>query len=645
MTKEHGQRKCRNGSDKGALWAETELQSWSQNGNREFWIVRSGQKDLPSPVIQSPRRKRRLSQIRKAEVERTAQRQRLIETDGGEDALLSSNWMRRTGWTEMFLGANRSFLVMLGTSPKQSGDTFDVGDAKSTRIAFSDTDERRLVAVGHAIDRFFDRCEDTLHHTGHSLRCCLHSYYPARSSKSPLELPSRVSTRARYRSLWKRMIFFCIRVYQLEERIRRTILCLPSPDNTRLATQRLWSEFTDTAEFSPNVPSDVLLQQTSSVAPTTSSDRLRRKSKYTATAQRAGVGFASSVDSPASNVIGTIDEGDYADESGEYDETDEKYVQMSGSESADDHEDSNGSVSRSCEGSDTSMIDLFDETTSDDRLLDAIAQFCVFLCSQPYRDGKLASTVMVYFAGVLGISRDGTTFERPSNYTPKLSALVHMARLCVLEATLPRFPYPRLGWHARPGFSQQKTLNRVREALLCQGSEAPVGELLSLRAYGRTVSRTDGPAFRVDWSRDGQNIRWDGGELSMADLRGIGHKAVALVNRFIAAKLRGTGRKAVVLVDRFMANIFGTLRPDLDMGTLRDKISEHKNGYSFVHDKTNGLDSIYLELFERVCANPVHSLMSRNGWNERAVRRFLKKEKKLFEYIMVMMYLRGGQAP
>jgi hypothetical protein len=38
-------------------------------------------------------------------------------------------------------------------------------------------------------------------------------------------------------------------------------------------------------------------------------------------------------------------------------------------------------------------------------------------------------------------------------------------------------------------------------------------------------------------------------------------------------------------------------------------------------------------------------LMTRNGWNERAVRRFLKKEEKLLEYIMVMMYLRGGQAP
>jgi hypothetical protein len=32
MASEHGQRKCRDGSDKGILWAEANLQSWSQNG-------------------------------------------------------------------------------------------------------------------------------------------------------------------------------------------------------------------------------------------------------------------------------------------------------------------------------------------------------------------------------------------------------------------------------------------------------------------------------------------------------------------------------------------------------------------------------------------------------------------------------------
>jgi hypothetical protein len=233
---------------------------------------------------------------------------------------------------------------------------------------------------------------------------------------------------------------------------------------------------------------------------------------------------------------------------------------------------------------------------------------------------------MVYFAGVLGISPDGTTFERPSNYTPKLSALVHIARLCLLEATLPRFSYPRLGWDARPCLGQQSSLNRVREAFLCQGNAAPVGELLSLRAYGRVVSRTDGPTFRVEWSHDGSSVRWDDGELSMADFRGIGHQATSLVRDCIEG-------------------VFGTGLPSLDLNVLHDRMSEHKNGYSFVHDSKNGLTHGYLEFSERVCADPVHSLMTRNGWNERAVRRFLKKEEKLLEYIMVMMYLRGGQAP
>lgn len=234
--------------------------------------------------------------------------------------------------------------------------------------------------------------------------------------------------------------------------------------------------------------------------------------------------------------------------------------------------------------------------------------------------------MIVYFAGVLGISQDGSTFERPSNYTPKLSALIHVARLCLLEATLPRFGYPRLGWDVRPCLGQQKALNKVREAFLCQGSAAPVGELLSLRAYGRVVSRTDGPTFRVDWSNDGSSVRWDGGELTMSHFRGIGHESLNLVHQSIR-------------------DLFGVRAPSLDLNSLQDRMSEHKNGYSFVHDNRNGLSHGYLEASEKVCADPVHNLMTRNGWNQRAVKRFLKKEEKLLENIMLMMYLRGGQAP
>jgi hypothetical protein len=177
------------------------------------------------------------------------------------------------------------------------------------------------------------------------------------------------------------------------------------------------------------------------------------------------------------------------------------------------------------------------EHIADNSLLEAVARFCKFLRIEPYRDGNAASTVIVYFAGVLGIVRDGSTFERPSNYTPKLSALIHSARLCLLEATLPRFAYPRLGWNARPSLGQDEVLNKMREAYLCQGSAAPIGEPLSLRAYGRTVSRTDGPAFRVEWSEQDATVKWDEGKMNMEQSRALGHRSVDLVLRAGAGRL------------------------------------------------------------------------------------------------------------
>lgn len=140
------------------------------------------------------------------------------------------------------------------------------------------------------------------------------------------------------------------------------------------------------------------------------------------------------------------------------------------------------------------------------------------------------------------------------------------------------------------------------------------------------MSRTDGPTFRVDWSDDGSSVRWDGGELIISDFRDIGSEATNLVHQSIA-------------------RVLGTQTPSVDLSILRDRMSEHKNGYSFVHDNRNGLSHGYLDVSDRVCADPVHNLMTRIGWNERAVRRFLKKEDKLLEFVMLMMYLRGGQAP
>lgn len=37
-------------------------------------------------------------------------------------------------------------------------------------------------------------------------------------------------------------------------------------------------------------------------------------------------------------------------------------------------------------------------------LQDSVAEFCAYICTEPYRDGKAGTTIMVYLAGVLGIA-------------------------------------------------------------------------------------------------------------------------------------------------------------------------------------------------------------------------------------------------
>jgi hypothetical protein len=116
--------------------------------------VKTGQEDGPLVMEQSPRRKRRLLQIRKEELERVARRQYSMEAGKREDPLLSSNWMRCTGWTMLCSGTNRSILVALSRPPTTHADGFDVGGEHGEEIAFSAANERRLVMMSVTIYRF-----------------------------------------------------------------------------------------------------------------------------------------------------------------------------------------------------------------------------------------------------------------------------------------------------------------------------------------------------------------------------------------------------------------------------------------------------------------------------------------------------------
>ncbi|KAK1838000.1 hypothetical protein CCHR01_19380 [Colletotrichum chrysophilum] len=139
-------------------------------------------------------------------------------------------------------------------------------------------------------------------------------------------------------------------------------------------------------------------------------------------------------------------------------------------------------------------------------LEDLTLRLLYFLVTEDFKDGQSKSTLLVYFGGVLGLTSDGSGFQRPGNYTVSLSAFIYCARLVVVEVLLPRTSYDYVSYLARPRSGQLDILNRVRRETICLGSQAPIGEFLSLRAYGRALATADGPSFRFDWSDDGQTI-------------------------------------------------------------------------------------------------------------------------------------------
>ena len=80
---------------------------------------------------------------------------------GSDDLSLTSNWMHRTDWANTFRRANRPLLRRLALAPSADGAAFAIGGVDGQLLNSPPSDERRLLLFGHALNAFFDRCEDT----------------------------------------------------------------------------------------------------------------------------------------------------------------------------------------------------------------------------------------------------------------------------------------------------------------------------------------------------------------------------------------------------------------------------------------------------------------------------------------------------
>jgi hypothetical protein len=203
------------------------MQSWTKNGSQTYWIVNAqlGARPFVTWIrlqadLLVERNVSKLSMMKREGELRRTKRPVISWIPERMMKRFWVNWIRRTNWTSVFSDVNRLLLVRLAEAPSADGLPLMYGEFEDRCLQSSAEDERRIRSIGAGIDALFDRCEDTARHTDHSIRCWLRSNLADPPYKAPFQLPIRPSTQSRYRTLWRRLVYFWFRLYRLQHHLQ-----------------------------------------------------------------------------------------------------------------------------------------------------------------------------------------------------------------------------------------------------------------------------------------------------------------------------------------------------------------------------------------------------------------------------------------
>lgn len=523
--------------------------------------------------------------------------QRHIETTAGLPAIdgdtfvSSSPWMDRTQWLQTYKAVRRDVLRSLIQLP----DTSAIADQVVYRGDDSDYDptvkyfinERKTSYLLGAMDFFLDRCERTVQQTSRHILCWLQSTNQDACTRKTFALVAKNASRQRYRRIWKNFIVFLFRISHLTEEMRKELV------GNRLETA-LRSQVLDLFDH-------IRLDSINHSAMAKPRQKVPEKS----------IGY---LDTDI-NVQGiSSDESDEADDE-----------ENCSSASSDNGESSDNSVFAPHANRSTMLQKQLNGGTYNEELVQLLFGVCLRAVKQQFVDGQPSSTLLVYFSGILGFTRDSTGFLSAKHYTPALSALLYVQRLLFLECALPLREYAQLNIPKRPLYGQHERLKFIRQTYMVTGSQSSFDELHDLRNFGRNIARTDVPSFMLRWSDDGQTVYYDDAfHITMSEFRG-------LADYFIT--------NAEDLCSRLMLG----LSPEVDLEVVKDKLASSEVGYSFVTHPENGLEAAHFDLLRQLCAS--QEFVRRGIWNWKALSNYRAEVVCLEGMILGGCHTACGQAP
>jgi hypothetical protein len=146
-------------------------------------------------------------------------------------------------------------------------------------------------------------------------------------------------------------------------------------------------------------------------------------------------------------------------------------------------------------------------------------QHCLNLCIallDHKLHGKLTDSIVVVFLAVLGINSNRDGFDDAVLYTAKLSGIVKLAQLLVVQYAVVE---------SKAGRAQfpDKLVSELQDRFMVYGSNSPINWILNLRAYGAKLRDNTTSSGFICWLDDGQKLSYKSLEFTMNSLKWFLH--------------------------------------------------------------------------------------------------------------------------
>jgi hypothetical protein len=380
-------------------------------------------------------------------------------------------------------------------------------------------DEQKISCIVKALDSVIDRCEDTVRCTSHNLRCWLLSSRLKSRREIAFNLVAEKSSEIKYRRTQKQLLAFVLRMYRMAEHRRREVMDVKIKADISTQLDRIWEHSVwnhiDISKGTWPIREDQGSAFSERYHDGRSSDIIPQQAPVSS--QRADRGEDAEDEDEEIDDNGNVEAWELEDEEDE-DEED-------GEDAVSDYDDDSGYYGDAGENRAGTPHNLSpgvsgDSTTSTSReFLEDLFHLCILLSTEPFLDGQPSSTLLIYFSGILGFSTDGQRFQLARQYCTKLSAMIYIQRMLLLERALPLREYSSIGIPQRQEAKAFDSLDEVRTKYMILGSQHPLAELISLRDFGRNAARNEPPTTLFHWSNDGETISHTAIQVTMDNFR------------------------------------------------------------------------------------------------------------------------------